>query len=240
MISSEQAFLRAITNFPKWMDIRKRPRTSVGGKYLQSIIEEQDNINDTLMAYMKDFFLISYVGREDTLIDYACIAQVGNVDTTVTIELNLTVTDNAKEFLNNRKTMCLLQDGYIIIDASVKPEDVDMLFYTFHDYKYASRLYKKHIWNVIDEFAMMSSLERFPDETNAQLLQRCFAAFRNPTNSTEQGIKNSITNALINYVPISSDNIIIEKPSYDNIYLEDKEYGSLLICQRTLVTLVMR
>ena len=123
--------------------------------------------------------------------------------------------------------MCLLQDGYIIIDASVKPEDVDMLFYTFHDYKYASRLYKKHIWNVIDEFAMMSSLERFPDETNAQLLQRCFAAFRNPTNSTEQGIKNSITNALINYVPISSDNIIIEKPSYDNIYLEDKEYGSL-------------
>lgn len=227
MISSEQAFLRAITNFPKWMDIRKRPRTSVGGKYLQSIIEEQDNINDTLMAYMKDFFLISYVGREDTLIDYAYIAQVGNVDTTVTIELNLTVTDNAKEFLNNRKTMCLLQDGYIIIDASVKPEDVDMLFYTFHDYKYASRLYKKHIWNVIDEFAMMSSLERFPDETNAQLLQRCFAAFRNPTNSTEQGIKNSITNALINYVPISSDNIIIEKPSYDNIYLEDKEYGSL-------------
>lgn len=227
MISSQQAFLRAITNFPKWMDIRKKSHKSIGGKYLQSIIEEQDNINDVLLSYMKDFFLLSYVGREDSIIDYAYIAQVGNIDTTVSIQLNLTITENAKDFLNNRNTMCLLQDGYIILDASMKPKDTDMLFYTYHNYKYSSRLYKKHIWNVLDEFAMMLSLERFEDETNAQLLQRCFAAFRNPTNSTEQGIKNTIINTLINYVSISTEDIQIEKPSYDNIFLQDDEYDSI-------------
>ena len=59
MISSETAFLSAIKNFPKWSDIRKRPRTSNGGKLLQSIIEEQDNIDKELQSYMKDSFWLA-------------------------------------------------------------------------------------------------------------------------------------------------------------------------------------
>ena len=227
MINSEKAFLYAIKSFPKWMSIRKNPRTSNGGKYLKSLLEEQDNINDTLQNYIKDYFLATYIGREDTILDYGYIAQVGNIDIyQTTNELNLKITDDAKCFLSNRNTYCLFQDGYIILDPINVPEDL-MFYYTYNDFKYASKLTKVHIWNVFDEFAMMSSLERFENETNKELMQRCFASFKNKPNSTEQGIKNTIINTLINYIPLSNDDIKIETLNKDNIYLEDKTYGNI-------------
>lgn len=227
MISSEQAFLYAIKSFPRWMSIRKYPRTSNGGKYLQSLIKEQDNINIALQKYIKDFFLATYIGREDTILDYGFIAQIGNVDIENTNNnLGLKITDNPRYFLNNRNTSCLLQDGYIILDPINAPEDL-IFRYTYNNFKYTSKLTKVHIWNIFDEFALMSSLERFENETNKELMQRCFAVFKNKPNSTEQGIKNTIINTLTNYLPLTNSDIKIETLNQNNIYLNDDIYGNI-------------
>lgn len=227
MITSDKAFIYAIKSFPKWMTIRKDPRGSISGKYLLSIIKEQDNINKELQAFIKDFFLASYIGREDTILDYAYVAQVGDIDLSLTdIDLKIKVTDNPHYFLNNRKTSCLYQDGNVILDISVVPDDL-MFRYSYKDHKYASKLIKVHIWNVFDEFAMMSSLERYDNETNKELMQRCFMSFKNKTNSTETGIKNTIINTLTNYVPLSSSEIDIDTLNVDNIYSKDDEYDNL-------------
>lgn len=217
MITSEQAFLYAIQSFPKWMDIRKYPRTANGAKYLQSIIKEQDNVVTELKKYIKDCFLASYIGRENTIIDYAYIAQVGNIDINLIKIDKIKITNDPKLFLNNRETYCLFQDGYIIIDqALIAPED-NILYYTYNEQEYSSTLIKTHIWNIFDEFAMMSSLERYDNETNEELMKRCFLSFSNKPNSSIDGIKNTITNALINYVPLSNSDIKIETPNLDNM-----------------------
>ena len=217
MITSEQAFLYAIQSFPKWMDIRKYPRTANGAKYLQSIIKEQDNVVTELKKYIKDCFLASYIGRESTIIDYAYIAQVGNIDINLIKIDKIKITNDPKLFLNNRETYCLFQDGYIIIDqALIAPED-NILYYTYNEQEYSSTLIKTHIWNIFDEFAMMSSLERYDNETNEELMKRCFLSFSNKPNSSIDGIKNTITNALINYVPLSNSDIKIETPNLDNM-----------------------
>ena len=227
MITSDKAFMYAIQSFPKWMTIRKDPRESISGKYLLSLIQEQDNINKELQAFIKDFFLASYIGREDTILDYAYVAQVGNIDLTLTdIDLKVKVTDNPRYFLNNRNTSCLYQDGKVILDISIVPDDL-MFRYSYKDHQYASKLVKVHIWNIFDEFAMMSSLERYDNETNKQLMQRCFMSFRNKTNSTEEGIKNTIINTLTNYVPLSLSEINIDVLNKDNIYSKDEEYDNL-------------
>lgn len=226
IISSESAFLNAVKNFPKWMDIRKRPRTSTGGKYLQSIIEEQDLVNEELKKYIKDFFLISYIGREEEIMAYGYAAQVGDIDTSATNSLGLTITEDARYFLNNRKTACLLQDGYVVLDESVVPDNY-MFIYSYNNNQYSSKLIKTPIWNVFDEFAMMLSLERYPDESNTDLVKRCFLAFKNPTNSTESGIKNTIINALSNYIPLSAEDIQIEDPNLDNLHEYDEDYDTV-------------
>ena len=57
MLSSREATLKALENFSRWMDIRKRYKTSVGGKYLSALMREQDGIKDAFEDFKKEFFL---------------------------------------------------------------------------------------------------------------------------------------------------------------------------------------
>ena len=63
MQDSRTIFLEAIKHFPRWMDIRKRPLTSVGGHFLRSIIEELDEVQRALVDFKNEFFILTYVGR---------------------------------------------------------------------------------------------------------------------------------------------------------------------------------
>ena len=107
--TAEQALMRAVENFPRWMSIRKRPRTSNGGLYLKAILDEETNIQKELDDYIKDFFLLSYVGREDTLIDYAYVAQIGDVSKDLFESDQISITTDARLFLKERPSYALYQ-----------------------------------------------------------------------------------------------------------------------------------
>lgn len=227
MQDSRTIFLEAIKHFPRWMDIRKRPLTSVGGHFLRSIIEELDEVQRTLIDFKNEFFILTYVGREHTVIDYLYTAQVGDVgDNFELTSPVVTITEDPRVFLRSTDGVALLQEGYLLIRPEHVPADGKVL-YSVDNYKYSADAVKYHVWNVIDEFAKFSSLERYEGEDNAQLLKRCLLSFKNPTNSTESGLKNAIVNAVSNYASLSQEDIVIEVPDEKNLALPDEEFGTI-------------
>ena len=228
--AARTTFLKAVQEFPRWMSIRKRPEKAVSGLYLQSVIDEQTDIAEELNTFIKEFFLITYVGKESSIADYVYIVQVGSIDvaeSTVT-HPNLELTVDAKFWLANQESYALYQEGYIIISAINLPEDKTLL-YEYNGYKYGGKLSRYHIWNIFDEFAMFLSLERFTDdgETNAELLKRCFLVFQNPANSTSVGLKNTIMNCVSNNVKLEREELKIETPDSENVWLPDEEFGTI-------------
>ena len=72
------------------------------------------------------------------------------------------------------------------------------------------------------------------EETNKELLHRCFAAFRNPTNSTEQGVKNAIVNTVMNILPISDEDIMIWGTHASRTYFRTSKHPSLSVISPSL------
>lgn len=228
MNDSRTAFLEAIKHFASWMDIRKRPFKSDGGHFLRSIIEEQDSIQQALADFKKDFFILSYIGREHTVIDYMYAAQVGEIGDSFKLTSPVaSITTNAKKFLQSTEPIALWQEGYLLFRLNLIPPNDLTVRYTIDDFTYSSAAVKFHVWNVLDEFAMFSGLKRYEDETNAELLKRTLLAYKNPTNSTELGIKNSIINSVSSYANLDPEDITIETPNEDNLNLPDEEFGTI-------------
>lgn len=228
--AARTTFLKAVQEFPRWMSIRKRPEKAVSGLYLQSVIDEQTDISKELDSFIKEFFLITYVGKESEIADYVYVVQVGSIDiseSTVTHpSLNLTV--DARYWLENKSNYALYQDGYIIISTDNLPED-KTLTYEYNGYKYGGKLSRYHIWNIFDEFALFLGLERFTDEgeTNSDLLKRCFLVFQNPANSTRTGLQNTIMNCVSNNIKLEREEIKVEIPNSENVWLSDDNFGTI-------------
>ena len=111
-----QTLLNLMTkHFPRWMDIRKRVKTSAGGKYLRSLAEEVADIQIAIDEYKKDFFLINYLDKYDDIPSYVYYINVGNIYPSllnIIVPENLDYTDEAKTFYNT-KNMYLYEDGKI-------------------------------------------------------------------------------------------------------------------------------
>ena len=69
---------RAIEFFPLWTDIRKRYKTSYGGKLLSSVIDEEITIEETIQEYIDSYFLYNYIGHEDEVMAFCYTANVGD------------------------------------------------------------------------------------------------------------------------------------------------------------------
>ena len=222
MDNSRNAFLKAIKNFPRWMDIRKRPQKSTGGKFLQSIMDEHAMFKKSLDEFKKDFFLLSYVGREEKILSKIFVYEIGEVilsDISL-VTPSIEITDDPRRFMVDYEHCVLYQDGYLMISPGLVPNDKKIAFKK-NGYSYSGKTVEMPIWNIFDEFALFLSLERFEEESNKELLHRCFAAFKNPTSSTEAGLKNAIVNTMINILPVTADEIVIEKPSMSNVMEHD-------------------
>lgn len=228
--TARTTFLKAVREFPRWMSIRKRPDKAISGLHLRSIIDEQTDIMEELDKFIKEFFLITYVGKESNIAAYVYIIQVGNIDVSDTevIHPSLALTTDAKYWLQHMGTYALYQGGYIIISTGNLPEDQKLL-YTYNGYTYGGTLERYHIWNIFDEFAMFLGLERYTDvqETNAQLLRRCFLVFQNPTNSTREGLQNVILNAVSNDLSLEKEDVKIEIPDDTNMWLPIDGYENV-------------
>lgn len=231
LLKAREAFLKAVAEFPRWMNIRKRPEESNAGLFLKSVIDEQTDIVEELNKFIKEFFMINYVGKESEIYDYVYIANVGTIDIKSTIVTNpdfLELTDDSKTFINKINDYVLYQSGYLII-SSINLPDNSIINYTYNNYKYGSKLTRYHIWNIFDEFAMFLGLERFieDNETNKQLLNRCFRVFTYPTNSTAKGLKNTILNCLSEDISLDEEDIVIETPDDKNMWLPDEDYDTI-------------
>ena len=218
MDTSREFFKKILRDIPKWTDTRKRPDTSVSGKYLNSIASEQTDINKEFEEFKKTFFLANYIGKENDYFSTALIANIGkiNLNNTKINNININITENQKEFLNNH-LLGLYEEPNLIIHPDATNNEY--IKYSIDDIEYSAKLKKEQTWNIFDEFAMFSSLERFENESNADLLNRCLQSFKLRTNSTKDGLKNAIINTLINFYSISKKNIKIETPNQQNMYL---------------------
>lgn len=214
MLNIDTSFQKAIENFPKWMDIRKRSNTSRGGKYLLSIIEELSDIQAAITDMKKSFFLANYDGKEDDVLAYVYTAQVGE-DLNLSIDYDdLIITSDINKFYKNIDTTVLYQDGYLAVSENTAKQLNKKIEYCLDDrYKYSIEMNSYAVWNIFDEFGMFFGLERLENESNRELTNRCYLAFKNRTNCSEQGLKNTIKNALSNYETILDDEIEIMSPN---------------------------
>ena len=220
--NERQAKEKMLECFPRWMDIRKRPEKSVGGRYLSAIAEEQPEINAALTEMIESFFLKGYAGKEDEVLSWAKVAFIGELDGISLVDSSFVLTSNAKNFISDTGLYALYQKGCIIFDAE-KAESLERITYEHNGNEYTVALQKTSLWNIFDEYAKMSGLERYEGETNKQLKDRIMAAFKNPTNSTENGLKNAIINSVINYVKLEPEDIEFEKPSAELMLYKDKD-----------------
>ena len=219
-----ERFIEAAKKFPRWNNTRRRPTTSVGGKLLQSIIEEIGKVEDAIIEYKKDFFIVNYIGREETIADYLYNAQIGditNLDSFILNTPNLTITTDIYEFYKDLNK-AYYQDGYLVFR-----NPTDFVEYSYNGFVYKIKTEKFHVWNIFDEFAWWVGLTRFEDEKNAELMNRSINIFRYRPNSSETGLKNVIYNTLSGYGHIDMDEIRFELPGEDNLNLINDDGTSL-------------
>lgn len=215
-------------HFPRWMDIRKRVTKSDGGKLLLSVAEETALLEEAIQDYKKDFFIESYIGREDQVIAFVYKAPVGLVPVTsiASVEPNLPIVNNINDFYS-QTGLAYYEDGNLFF----RVEDINMttIKYKVDEYTMTAALEKIHVWNVFDEFATFVGLQRHQWETNLELENRILNVFRRRTNSTATGLQNAILNELMNIDPtLQLDDVLIERPTPENLMKNYKEFGTVI------------
>lgn len=227
MDSINQIFLKAIEFFPRWMNIRRRPYKSEEGNLLSSVLDEYNQVRKAIEEYQKDFFLVSFLGHEDEILDKLCSAHVGTIDEFSKLKIenfDLTLTTDIQEFQKNTTTL-YYQDGYILVRPRFVDKNHEYLSYEYNGYPYRIQWIPMHVWNVFDEFAWFAGLERFDEESNKDLCTRTISAFKNRTSITEEGLRNAITNIASDI--LSKAVITMEQPDEENMAIPYEEYGTV-------------
>lgn len=225
MLITKELVKKSIKHFPKWMDIRKRHFSSIGGKLLSSVAREVAEVQDSIDEYIKQHFIPFYEDKCEVIPDFIYKANIGNVDIEkiTLVEPNLEIITDIKTFYE-RDNVAYYQDGFIFIK-----EKMDYIFYMLDGYKNEAQLEKMHVWNTYDEFAAFVGIERYQDESNYELFNRIINVSKNVLNSSEEGIKNAITSSLINIIPeLSAEDIKLERPTAENLVKYYDEFNTIL------------
>ena len=218
--NAREATLRAVKNFPRWMDIRKRYRSSTGGQLLSALMEENAEVQKAYEEFKKGFFLKNYLDHEDEVLCQIYLAHVGSLTSLSSVDERYEVTTDPYLFVSDTTKYVLYQNDQVLIDPALVDEKHLVFKYKVGDEIFQVPIAKHDLWNVFDEFAMFCSLERYEGESNSALTKRILASFKRPTNGTEKGLKNAIINALANDVKLSESDIVFEQPSGTNILCE--------------------
>ena len=118
-----EQFIAAAKKFPRWANTRRRPSNSNGGKVLESIIEEIARVEDAILDYKKSFFIVNYIGKEDSIIDYIYSAQVGNIEDLTTLVLKnpaFAITDDIEFFYNNKEDLEIYDKKLAFYESKMK------------------------------------------------------------------------------------------------------------------------
>lgn len=225
MLVLEDLVAKMKVHFPKWMDIRRKVKTSSGGQLLYTVAEELTEIESAINDYRKDFFIDNYIGREDEILTYLYKYQIGiiDLDSLKITSPSYEITEDEKVFYSN-EGYAYYSDGSLYLK-----EQVYELEYYIDNYKSIAVPEKMHVWNIFDEFAAFVGIRRFQWESNVELLNRIFAFANNKVNSTEDGLKNAILNNLVNIdKSITADDILIERPTPENLNKYYDEFETIL------------
>lgn len=226
MLDRQNIINNMLQHIPKWMDIRKRYKTSTGGKYLTAIADELLLTNSIIEEYKKDFFLRNYESKELEIVDYVYKAVLGDVDIETISLLNpsLKITIDIKEFYSDSQ-LAYYDDGVLYIHEAIGTSLLN-IEYRDVNYNMTAKLIKMHVWNAYDEFAAFFGLRRFTDETNESLAKRINGERLYPANNNEVGMKNLIRNTLTSFnEEIDFEDIVIEGQTPENLqkYYNDFE-----------------
>ena len=213
-------------SFPSWSDIRKRTKRALGGKLLMAYSNEFNIIQQAIEDYQKLFFLASFDGVEDKVIDYLNLAFVGKHDDFKMVEPECKITEYVSEFYDNLDSMVLYQGGYILIHEKLLGERTSII-YSAGGYEYESKCSYEHIWNYFDEFALFAGLERQDGEKNRALATRTYDVFRNFPNASCQGLKNAIANAMKDIKDIDPESIDIIPIDKDHLDMKDEQMAKI-------------
>ena len=233
MFNYKNMIQRAIEFFPLWTDIRKRYNKSQGGKFLSSVIEEEIKTEETIQEYIDSYFLYTYVGHEDEVMDYVYMTTVGHLPSLVDVKIYYDgklypYAKNISEF-ETMQYYTFYEDGRIYIKVSDHIDGLDEITISIGDLDSVYTLKRVAVWNIFDEFATFVNTRRYENETNKQLLDRILYITKNLPNGTEDGLKHAIISELMtDYPDITMDEIIIENPTAENLIKPYEDYETLL------------
>lgn len=242
MIDYNAILQRAVSFFPRWMDIRKRYKTSIGGNLMATVIDETKDIEQALIEYKKSYFLDTYTneGHEDKVVAFAFKANIGTFENSSLLKIHTTYNDKQitfpiaktiEEFLaEDNRTYCHYEEGYVYLKTeTVEEYSLKEINYSYQDYDSSAILNKTHIWNIFDEFACFVNIQRQTNETNSQLVKRILYHNKNLPNGTEQGLKHAIISELLTIDEnITVNDIDISTLTPDNLRKPYKEFNTLL------------
>lgn len=225
MLITKELVEKSIKHFPKWMDIRKRHFSSIGGQLLSSVAREVADVQDSIDEYIEQHFIPFYEEKCELIPDFIYKSNIGIVDIEkiTLIEPDLEITTDIKTFYEVDE-LAYYQDGFIFIKNKM-----DNIFYILDGYKNEARLDRMHVWNTYDEFATFVGIERYEDESNLELFNRIVSVSKNVLNSSEEGIKNAITSSLVNIIPeLNIEDIKLERPTAKNLVKYYDEFNTIL------------
>lgn len=227
MLNKKEILDKMLSHFGKWMDIRRKPSSSTGGKLIKAINEEIEPLQEAIDEYVNFHFLDSNMKNLDYFISHVYSVQIGAKDIS-SIELispNLKIVDNLDQFYK-QKNLAYYQDGFLFVRMENVKEDIK---YTYEGYLTIATPTIKHIWNIFDEFAIFVGLERYDLESNASLVKRIILSRREKINSTGEGLQYAIYSALATLdETLLTDEIKIELPSDLNTNLLTPEGNTII------------
>ena len=229
MFDYSKMIQRAVQFFPTWSDIRKRYKTSTGGKLIGSILEETCELENAIKEYKKYFFLDNYEGCEDDVIAYVYKFSIGNVNIKnlhIKYENNtVKITEDIGK-LNTHDIIAYYESGYIYFNDKIKPSKV-RIYVDNSELKQNYELIS--VWNIFDEFACFVDIQRHPNESNSDLVKRILYRTRHKPNSSVEGLQDGIISELmVDFPDITKDEIKIETVNDTNLRQSYKNFNSLL------------
>lgn len=220
---------------PQWMKMAKDPE-SVGAKFLDAFSVEYGEVE----RYLEECLNNQFIGTANLgMIDFAykvplALGKVLDFNENVSLDVVL-YKDNMKasafqvyslkHFYESDEACFIVdrQEEYIYIrlndlmmDDVFNPLDAISIDGTLH-YEY----HLHHIWNAFDEFGILLGLNRLPGERNPAFKERILDVFKNPANSTKEGVLNGIARELGIKKEDMEVNSLVDKSFIQKIMNED-------------------
>ena len=229
MFDYDKMIRRAVQFFPTWSDIRKRYKTSTGGKLLSSTVEEIADLEQAIAEYKKYYFLDTYIDSEDDVMAYAYGYPIGEIDLETLYVLYdkeyINVTTDITKFMTY-DLIAYYESGILYLHDRVNP---DLAKFFVYDSEVRLDYSLSHVWNLFDEFACFVGLERHPHEKNSELVKRILYLTAHKPNASIDGLKDAIISELmIDFPEINKDIIKIEQANSENLRQAYKNFNTLL------------